>query len=149
MGLCRGRAARGRESSAEQEPKGQKYLSKDERKYKWDLAAGQSPVFFARWPAAASGGCEVLIHYTQSRPNLLRWIWEHAVTSRTVMCTLLYAAPTMAFSFSKGKKHNLVHPSALLQNQRCAACLTKCSPSLQNLHTASLQKVLHAAACCS
>lgn len=37
-----------REGSAQAEPKGQKYLRKDERKYKWDLAAGQSPAFFAR-----------------------------------------------------------------------------------------------------
>jgi len=71
-----------RELSEEPEPKGQKYLSKDERKYQWDLAAGQGPAFFVRWPTAAGGACEVLIQYTQSRPSWLRRILGQAVNQQ-------------------------------------------------------------------
>lgn len=91
----------GREGgSSHPEPNGQKYLRKDERKHKWDLAAGQRRSFFAQWSIAASGACAVLLHHTQSRTTFLRGILGHALRNRMVMCVLLYAAPTLASSFS-------------------------------------------------
>lgn len=141
-----GESRRGKDGSARPEPKGQKYLIKGGRK--WDLAAGQSPAFFVRWPTAAGGACEVLIHYTQSRLALLRQIRGHAVTGRTVMCALLYAPPTLAYSFSNSplgttlltpvlcshtRETLQVQPSTLLPCKTYTLSLSKkCSVLLQS-----------------
>lgn len=131
----------GREANLSQpELKGQKYLRKDEKKHKWDLAAEQNPAFFAQWSIAASGACVVVLHHTQSRITFLRWILGHALRSRMVMCVLLYAAPTLASSCSNSPFSTVLSTPVLCPQTRFNQVLAK--PSLQNLHTVSLQNVL-------
>lgn len=86
--------------------------------WKWELAAGQSPAFFAQWSIAASGACVALLCHTESRSAFLRQILGHAQRSRMVMCVLPYAAPTLASSFSNSPLRTVLSTPVLCPQTR-------------------------------
>lgn len=102
----------GREGGLSQpEPKGQKYLRREESTSgTWQLGRVLLSL--------PSGACVVHLCHTQRRTTFLQWILEYVQRRRMVMCVLPYAAPILASSFSNSPLRTVLSTSVLCPQTR-------------------------------